>query len=81
MDRIKNNLIMYQRIILLMIGDILAIISASFLSILVRLDFYHIDWVFWANYLDFVFLDILITLIIFSLFNMYRSMWKFASMV
>ena len=81
MKKIKDNLVMYQRMGLLMIADIISVVFASFLSILVRLDFQNIDWIFWNNYLDFIWLDIIITIVIFWIFNMYRSMWKFASMV
>ena len=81
MERIKENIVMYQRIVLLIIADILSVVFSSFLSILIRLDFQNIDWIFWNNYLDFILLDILIVIAVYWIFNMYRSMWKFASMV
>ena len=81
MERIKENFVMYQRIVLLIIADILSVVFSSFLSILIRLDFQNIDWIFWNNYLDFIILDILIVISVYWIFNMYRSMWKFASMV
>lgn len=81
MKKIKDNFVMYQRILLLIIADIISVIFSSFLSILIRLDFQNIDWIFWNNYLEFMILDIIIVIGVYSFFNMYRSMWKFASMV
>ena len=81
MAEIKENMTMYQRIALLMIADITFVFLASLLSILVRLDFQNIDYEFINSYLNWYWLDALLVIIIFWIFNMYKSMWKFASLV
>lgn len=81
MTKIKQDIKMYQRIVLLMIADIAFVFLASFISILVRLDFANIDWDLLNSYLRFYWLDVIIVITIFWLFNMYKSMWRFASLV
>ena len=81
MTEIKQDIKMYQRIALLMIADIAFVFLASFISILVRLDFANIDWDLLNSYLRFYWLDVIIVITIFWLFNMYKSMWRFASLV
>ena len=62
MKLIKDNFVMYQRILLLVLADIISVVFSSFLSILIRLDFENIDWIFWNNYLEFIILDIIVVL-------------------
>ena len=81
MTKIKQDIKMYQRIALLMIADIAFVFLASFISILVRLDFANIDWDLLNSYMSYYWLDVLIVITIFWLFNMYKSMWRFASLV
>ena len=80
MHRFKDNRVMYQRMILLMIMDALFTVFASFLAILTRQEF-NIDWFVWSEYLEILVIDILITLVVFYLFKLYKSMWKYASIV
>lgn len=80
MHRLKDNQVMYQRMILLMIMDALFTVFASFLAILTRQEF-HIDWYVWRTYLQIIGIDVLITLVIFYVFKLYKSMWKYASIV
>lgn len=80
MHRLKDNQVMYQRMVLLMIMDALFTIFASFVAILTRQEF-HIDWFVWNSYLQIIVIDILITLVIFYVFKLYKSMWKYASIV
>lgn len=71
---------MNHRIILLMILDTFLIILSSYLAIIIRLEFV-MDWFIWNNYLKVIWLDILITLLIYAFSNLYKSLWRFASMV
>lgn len=81
MSEIKDDLKMIERILLLIGLDTAFVVLSSFLAILVRLDFQRVDWIFWNNYMQWIGLDILITICVFWLFNLYKSLWQFASMV
>lgn len=76
----KDNIKMYQRICLLICLDSLFVVLASFLAIFIRLEFV-MDWEMWQNYFQWVWLDIIISIASFTLLNLYRSLWRFASMV
>lgn len=80
MEGIKKDWVMYQRMVLLILLDILLTVLASFLAIFIRLEF-QMDWMFWDTYVKWMWLDIIITVGVFTLFHLYRSLWKFASMV
>ena len=80
MDRIKDNIVMYQRIVLLMICDIVFVVLASFLAMFIRMEF-KMDWIMWNHYVEWIWLDVLITIVVFALFKLYKSLWTFASMV
>lgn len=80
MEGIKKDWVMYQRMVLLILLDILLTVLASFLAIFIRLEF-QMDWIFWDTYIKWMWLDILITILVFAFFHLYRSLWKFASMV
>ncbi|MCD7840742.1 MAG: polysaccharide biosynthesis protein [Erysipelotrichaceae bacterium] len=79
MNIIKDDFKMLYRMVLLIIADALFVVLASFLAMFIRLEF-NIDWELWFNYVPWIWLDILITLLIFHLFKLYRSLWTFASM-
>lgn len=80
MKNIKDNIVMYQRMVLLILADIVFVVVASFLAMYIRMEFI-MDWEMWSHYTDWVWLDILITVIVYAFFNLYRSLWEFASMV
>lgn len=80
MKEVKENITMYQRIILLAVIDIICVILSSFLAIWIRLEF-KMDWYMWENYVDWIWLDVIITLASYQLLNLYKSLWRFASMV
>ena len=77
---VKENVTMYHRIILLVILDVVLVVVSSFLAMAIRLEF-TMDLQLWNNYLKVVWLDVLITLGAYQLFHLYKSLWRFASMV
>lgn len=80
MHRFKENRVMYQRMLFLMILDAMFTVLASFVAIFTRMEF-KIDWWVWNNYLEIVGIDILITLVVYYVFRLYKSMWRYASIV
>ena len=80
MHRFKDNRVMYQRMLLLMILDAMFTVLASFVAVFTRMEF-KIDWWVWNNYLEIVGIDILITLVVYYVFRLYKSMWRYASIV
>lgn len=80
MHRFKDNRVMYQRMLFLMILDAMFTVLASFVAIFTRMEF-KIDWWVWNNYLEIVGIDILITLVVYYVFRLYKSMWRYASIV
>ena len=80
MHRFKENRVMYQRMLFLMILDAMFTVLASFVAIFTRLEF-KIDWWVWNNYLEIIGIDILITLVVYYVFRLYKSMWRYASIV
>lgn len=80
MLNIRDNFKLYQRILFLLLADAVFVILASFLAMFIRMEL-HIDMEMWNTYMSIVYIDILITLIVYSFFNLYRSLWQFASMV
>lgn len=69
------------RILLLVATDIFAVIVSSVLSLYVRYDFSfrEIDPVFWKAIQDAYVINIFVTLIIFYIFRLYNSVWRYAS--
>ena len=69
------------RIILLIMTDMIAILMASVLSLYVRyeLKFMDVPREFWEAVLKAYFPNVLITLIIFYIFRLYNSVWRYAS--
>ena len=69
------------RIVLLILADMFAILLASMLSLYVRYEFQFMDVprAFWVAVLEAYFPNVLITLIIFNIFRLYNSVWRYAS--
>lgn len=72
-----------NRIIILLILDVIAILMASFMAIFLRFEFKFSDipqeyWVAYTNILPFT---AMLTLIFFMIWKLYRSVWRYASAV
>lgn len=67
------------RIIMLILLDVLALTLCSFLAIALRFDFNNIPNIYIDNIYNYLIFDIFLVVIIFSFFNIYRSMWSYAS--
>lgn len=80
MHRFKDNRVMYQRMLFSMILDAMFTVLASFVAVFTRMEF-KIDWWVWNNYLEIIGIDILITLVVYYVFRLYKSMWRYASIV
>ena len=68
-----------SKIILFIILDIIVMLVASFLAIALRFDFMNIPIQYLEVAYRYIGFDIAIMLIIFSLYNLYTSVWKYAS--
>ena len=68
-----------SKIIIFMILDVLVMLVASFLAIALRFDFMNIPIEYLEVAFKYVALDIAIMVTIFSLYNLYTSVWKYAS--
>ncbi len=70
-----------NRIILLVVTDMFAAMASSVLSLYVRYEFSFrdIDPVFWKAIQDGYILNIFVTLVIFYIFRLYNSVWRYAS--
>ncbi len=70
-----------NRIILLVVTDMFAVMASSVLSLYVRYEFSFgdIDPVFWKAIQDGYILNIFVTLVIFYIFRLYNSVWRYAS--
>lgn len=80
MHRFKDNRVMYQRMLLLMVLDAVFTVLASYVAVLTRMEF-KVDWWIWNNYLKVIGIDILITLVVYYVFKLYKSMWRYASII
>lgn len=69
------------RIILLIMSDMLAILISSVLSLYVRYDFkfMEIPRATWDGVLGVYFFNVIITFIVFNIFRLYNSVWRYAS--
>jgi len=69
------------RIALLVFADLLSILLASVLSLYVRYDFKFMDVKrqFWEAILQCYFPNVVILLVIFNIFRLYNSVWRYAS--
>lgn len=70
----------YLRICSLMLLDAFFVVLASFFTIEIRLEFV-MDWYIWDAYMPWIWLDVLITIGVYTFFNLYKSLWRYASMV
>lgn len=71
----------FTRIILLVLIDLISILVASMLSLYIRYEFSFadIDKTYLNAILDAYLVNAIITLIIFAIFHLYNSIWKYAS--
>lgn len=69
------------RIALLIISDLLAVLLASVLSLYVRYDlkFMDVPREFWDAVLEAYLYNVVILLIVFNIFKLYKSVWRYAS--
>lgn len=69
------------RIILLVVTDMFAVMASSALSLYVRYEFSFrdIDPIFWKAIQDGYIINILVMLVIFYIFRLYNSVWRYAS--
>lgn len=69
------------RILLLIAADLLGILLATVLSLYVRFDlsFMDIPSEYWYTALGLYFYNVVITLVVFNIFKLYNSVWRYAS--
>ncbi len=69
------------RVALLVVSDLFAILLSEALSLYVRYDFrfMDVDRAFWEAILTIYPLNVLLTLLLFHLFKLYNSVWRYAS--
>ena len=67
------------RIAMFIVLDILAMTMCSFLSIGLRFDFHDIPNIYIGNIYNYLLIDSIIIVAIFSIFKIYKSMWSYAS--
>lgn len=67
------------RIIALIVLDIIALALCSFLALALRFDFHDITQKYIDNLFNYIIIDIIIMVTIFSFFKVYKSMWTYAS--
>ena len=69
------------RIILLIMSDAIGVLLSSVLSLFVRyeLKFFDVPRLFWEAVLEAYFMNVLITFIVFNIFRLYNSVWRYAS--
>ena len=68
-----------NKIILFLLVDILSLISASLLAVWLRFDFGSVPELYFLNSYQYLIIDGFILVFIFSLFRLYTSVWKYAS--
>ena len=81
MKKDKKNISLWIKKIMLVALDIVAINAATVLSLFVRfeLSFSKIDVQYIENARQFLWIDTIFTLIIFTIFGLYSGLWKYAS--
>ena len=67
------------RIIALIVLDIIALALCSFLALALRFDFHDITQKYIDNLFNYIIIDVIIMVTIFSFFKVYKSMWTYAS--
>ncbi len=77
----RRNMQLRVRIILLLVGDVAAILLSSFLALWVRYEFVatNIDRSFLESVCHYAGINIVCTIAIFYTFHLYTSLWKYAS--
>ena len=68
-----------SKIILFIIVDILSLIAASLLAVWLRFDFGNVPDLYFLNSYQYLIIDGIILIFIFTLFRLYTSVWKYAS--
>ena len=80
MTKIKNIITQKKiRIAMFIVLDILAITMCSFLAIGLRFDFHDIPNIYIDYIYNYLLIDSIIIVAIFSIFKIYKSMWSYAS--
>ena len=81
MKEMLNNIQWRTRAFLLLLLDIVAIGVSGFLSLWMRFEFrfHDIPVEFWEAVYRYMPINLLITVVVFALFHMYSSLWKYAS--
>ena len=80
MTKIKNIITQKRiRIAMFIVLDILAITMCSFLAIGLRFDFHDIPNIYIDHIYNYLLIDSIIIVAIFSIFKIYKSMWSYAS--
>ncbi len=81
MKRAEKNTQWHMRVILLLAGDIIAIMLSSFLALWLRFElvFADIDRIFLESIYQYAVINIICTIAIFYAFHLYTSLWKYAS--
>ena len=78
----KNKFSLFNKlpnIMLLVVTDIIILFVTSFLLVLIRFDFGNIADIYLLNSYKYIFVDSLILILIFSIYKLYTSIWKYAS--
>lgn len=77
----EKNMQLHMRVILLLVGDVIAIMLSSFLALWLRFElvFSDIDRVFLESIWGYGGINIICTIAIFYVFHLYTSLWKYAS--
>ena len=70
-----------RRIAILAVMDVLCIFLAFFLGLWLRFDFHFgaIPEEYWKNFLPFVALWCVVCVVVYAVFRLYHSIWRFAS--
>ena len=69
------------RIIMLFICDLIALLLSTILPLYIRYDFkfMDIDRLYWDTAIGLYFYNVILTLVIFNIFKLYKSVWRYAS--
>lgn len=79
MDENKANIQLILRRLFLLVYDAAAVIAADLIALVLRFDsFDHIDQIYLDSMLDYLPIQIILTLGLLYLFRMYHSLWGFA---
>lgn len=77
----EKNTSLYMRVILLLVGDVIAVMLSSFLALWIRYEliFADIDRIFLESIWQYAGINIMCTIAVFYVFHLYTSLWKYAS--